>query len=468
MSLHRRARAAASPTFKGYEAALLFGSGYLANTGAVAALAGRGEVVFSDELNHASIIDGCRLAARRDLRLPPRRHRAPRVGPARGRRPRRADRHRRRLLDGRRRRAAGRAGRAGAPPRLPADGRRGARAPGRSARAGAARSPRPASAARSTWSSARSARRSAATAPTSAPRAELIELLRQHRAPVHLLDRAAAARRSARRSRRWSCSSGARTWSSSCAATPRRCARRSPPRGLAVGALADPDRPGDRRRRHAGDGALRAGARAAASSPRRSARRPCPRAPRGCGCTVMATHRADELRARSAGDRPPGGRELGLATPAAAAAPRAAAPRRVSDGCLRHRHRHRGRQDGRRGGDRPHRGGGRAPRRGLQARRQRPRRGAARPTTSCCAAPRARAQSDDEIAPYRYGPPVSPHLGAELAGEEIDPGRLRAAAARAAAGADVLVAEGVGGLLVPLTLRLPGPRPRASTSGCRS
>jgi glycine C-acetyltransferase/8-amino-7-oxononanoate synthase len=48
--------------FKGYEAALLFGSGYLANTGAIPALAGRGEVVFSDELNHASVVDGCRLS----------------------------------------------------------------------------------------------------------------------------------------------------------------------------------------------------------------------------------------------------------------------------------------------------------------------------------------------------------------------------------------------------------------------
>ncbi|MEO7197490.1 MAG: 8-amino-7-oxononanoate synthase [Solirubrobacterales bacterium] len=48
--------------FHGTESALLFGSGYLANTGIIAALAPRGGTVFSDELNHASIIDGCRLA----------------------------------------------------------------------------------------------------------------------------------------------------------------------------------------------------------------------------------------------------------------------------------------------------------------------------------------------------------------------------------------------------------------------
>jgi dethiobiotin synthetase len=61
-------------------------------------------------------------------------------------------------------------------------------------------------------------------------------------------------------------------------------------------------------------------------------------------------------------------------------------------------------------------------------------------------------QTDDEIAPYRYDPPVSPHLGADLAGEAIDPVRLKEAAAAAAEGADALVCEGVGGLLVPLTL----------------
>jgi dethiobiotin synthetase len=59
-------------------------------------------------------------------------------------------------------------------------------------------------------------------------------------------------------------------------------------------------------------------------------------------------------------------------------------------------------------------------------------------------------QSDEEVAPYRYGPAMSPHLAAELAGAEISPERLRVAAGAAANGADVLVCEGVGGLLVPL------------------
>jgi 8-amino-7-oxononanoate synthase len=64
MSLHRRLEQRLAE-FKGSQAALMFGSGYLANTGTVAALAGRDAVVFSDELNHASIIDGCRLSRAR-------------------------------------------------------------------------------------------------------------------------------------------------------------------------------------------------------------------------------------------------------------------------------------------------------------------------------------------------------------------------------------------------------------------
>ena len=61
MTIHRRLEERLA-RFKGTEAALLFGSGYLANMGVVSALAGRGQVVFSDELNHASLIDGCRLS----------------------------------------------------------------------------------------------------------------------------------------------------------------------------------------------------------------------------------------------------------------------------------------------------------------------------------------------------------------------------------------------------------------------
>jgi dethiobiotin synthetase len=62
----------------------------------------------------------------------------------------------------------------------------------------------------------------------------------------------------------------------------------------------------------------------------------------------------------------------------------------------------------------------------------------------------ASPQSDDEIAPYRYGSAVSPHLAAELAGERIDPARLVETARSGGGRADLLVCEGVGGFLVPL------------------
>jgi dethiobiotin synthetase len=60
-------------------------------------------------------------------------------------------------------------------------------------------------------------------------------------------------------------------------------------------------------------------------------------------------------------------------------------------------------------------------------------------------------QSPDDVSPYRFGPPLSPHLAAQLAGVAIEPRRLVERAEAAAAGADWLVCEGVGGLLVPLT-----------------
>ena len=61
MTIHRRLEERLAD-FKGSEACLLFGSGYLANIGVIGALAGSGDVIFSDELNHASIVDGCRCS----------------------------------------------------------------------------------------------------------------------------------------------------------------------------------------------------------------------------------------------------------------------------------------------------------------------------------------------------------------------------------------------------------------------
>ena len=61
MALHEELEAKLAE-LKGTEAALVFNSGFQANTGILATLAGEGDVIFSDALNHASIIDGCRLS----------------------------------------------------------------------------------------------------------------------------------------------------------------------------------------------------------------------------------------------------------------------------------------------------------------------------------------------------------------------------------------------------------------------
>jgi len=59
-------------------------------------------------------------------------------------------------------------------------------------------------------------------------------------------------------------------------------------------------------------------------------------------------------------------------------------------------------------------------------------------------------QSREEVAPHRFGPPVSPHLAAEMAGEQIEALQLAREAREWAEKADALVCEGIGGLMVPL------------------
>ncbi len=53
---------------KGYEAALVFGTGYMANAGTIPVLAGRGDLIFADKLVHASMIDACRLSGAKLVR----------------------------------------------------------------------------------------------------------------------------------------------------------------------------------------------------------------------------------------------------------------------------------------------------------------------------------------------------------------------------------------------------------------
>ncbi|GFO70735.1 8-amino-7-oxononanoate synthase [Geomonas limicola] len=69
MELHERLEARLAK-FKGTERVLLFNSGYAANTGIISALVGRGDAIFSDRLNHASIVDGALLSRANLYRYP--------------------------------------------------------------------------------------------------------------------------------------------------------------------------------------------------------------------------------------------------------------------------------------------------------------------------------------------------------------------------------------------------------------
>jgi glycine C-acetyltransferase/8-amino-7-oxononanoate synthase len=69
MELHARLEERLA-AFKGTAAALLYNSGYAANTGILQGLFGPDDVIFSDELNHASVIDGCRLSSARTVVFP--------------------------------------------------------------------------------------------------------------------------------------------------------------------------------------------------------------------------------------------------------------------------------------------------------------------------------------------------------------------------------------------------------------
>ena len=444
--------------FKGYEAALLFGSGYLANTGTIAALAGAGTVVFSDELNHASIIDGCRLARAETFVYRHARPRAPRLGPARGRRPRLADRHRRGLLDGRRRRAARRASPsspAATSCRLMVDEAHatGALGPGgRGSVAAAGLSDEVdvvvgtlgkalgsygayACAAEPSWSSTCST----APAPSSSRP-------RRRRRP------------SPRRSPRSSCSTRSRGGSSGCASNAATLRGGLAAEGLAVGggetqivpvAVGDAGPTMELCERSLERGVFAQGIRP-------------PTVPEGSSrlrFTVMATHSEDELR-HAAG-------VVGAAPASSAIAePRRAAGRARGlggsrGGRLRHRDRDRGRQDRGRRRDRPDsladEGKSVAVFKPAVTGLDDP----GEPDHELLRRAAGSEQSDEEIAPYRYGPPASPHLAAELAGERIDSeALLRRGRAPPPRAPTPLVCEGVGGLLVPLATELPGARLR--------
>jgi glycine C-acetyltransferase len=69
MTLHRQLEEKLAH-FKGVEAVLVFQSGFAANLGTIQALVGKGDAIYSEELNHGSIIDGCRLSGAEIIKWP--------------------------------------------------------------------------------------------------------------------------------------------------------------------------------------------------------------------------------------------------------------------------------------------------------------------------------------------------------------------------------------------------------------
>jgi dethiobiotin synthetase len=72
------------------------------------------------------------------------------------------------------------------------------------------------------------------------------------------------------------------------------------------------------------------------------------------------------------------------------------------------------------------------------------------PDHELLAAAAGSGQTPADVTPFTFGPPLSPHYAAELAEARVDPAQLRDAACATSAGADALICEGVGGLMVPL------------------